>query len=340
MGRIMPLSISSSRSRAPAGRWRATWLFAILLGAGLVCGWELFLRTAGYQALLPDNELLWAYNRGKVRNGDVILVGASRIQSALNPSLLEQGLKRPVYMLAIPGTSAIPVVEEILASGFSNGLVIFDYIPRLLFDPDGQRAERVAPYLSALRKLKSPARQVEAELVLATHENLVFRRQALAPQQVTRAQLKGSGLILPHYEMGRDRFRKMDFSRLDQVEEAERLFRRIAAASPRPDSDSLRILNDRFTRIQERAEQQGVRLLLVKLPTSGKIRAFESKLYPRDQYWEHFAARTNAIHFEDYPSLRSIEPPDGSHLGREQAQQFTEAFVEVVKRSFPDIPVL
>ena len=129
----------------------------------------------------------------------------------------------------------------------------------------------------------------------------------------------------------------MDFSRVDvqrRLDTISRTIREEGGAAPKHVIDQIL---DRLERAAMKLESQGGRVVFVHLPHDGPVKMLEDQIYPRERYWDRLAARFAgaAIHYEDYPSLRSFTCPDGSHLDLRDAPAFTRALAKIVNE-LPD----
>ena len=70
------------------------------------------------------------------------------------------------------------------------------------------------------------------------------------------------------------------------------------------------------------------------MPTDGDVRKRERRLFPRSEFWDVFAAETDAatVHFEGHPALGRFHPPDGSHLDQRDTPAFSTALGEIIVR--------
>jgi hypothetical protein len=68
-----------------------------------------------------------------------------------------------------------------------------------------------------------------------------------------------------------------------------------------------------------------VPVVFLRTPSNGEYLAFEERAYPRAETWDVLlhATASPGIHFQDHPALQGGELPEGSHLSRHSAQQFT-----------------
>jgi hypothetical protein len=81
---------------------------------------------------------------------------------------------------------------------------------------------------------------------------------------------------------------------------------------------------------------RGVKVLFVRMPSSGAYLDYENNHFPRQRTWDALLAATGApgIYFEDYPELQGFYLPEWSHMTRPEAERFTAALCGVIRRDF------
>src|SRR5262249_15224895 len=74
-----------------------------------------------------------------------------------------------------------------------------------------------------------------------------------------------------------------------------------------------------------RLAARGCPVAFVRFPSTDETWELESRYFPKEKYWDCFAARSSAVtvHFRDAPSLAGTDCPDTSHLDFRDAEQFT-----------------
>ena len=75
--------------------------------------------------------------------------------------------------------------------------------------------------------------------------------------------------------------------------------------------------DDRVKRIQDR----GGKVVFVRFPSGEDFYRVTERFYPKQEYWDRFAALTSAQtwHFRDVEGLSNFPCPDGVHLGSRDA---------------------
>ena len=102
-----------------------------------VAAWEIYCRSLGYAPTLNDTGDLWAEARRRVEPESLVIVGDSRALFDLDLDLLEQGLGQRPVQLAQPGSTAYPVLADLINEKSFHGTIICSVVPRLFFAPPG-----------------------------------------------------------------------------------------------------------------------------------------------------------------------------------------------------------
>jgi hypothetical protein len=314
-----------------------TWLISLAAVLVLLAGWEMTLRGCGFRPSADDDAGLWVRNLRQVRDYDpraVVLIGASRSQLGLDPVVLGKALAnrlgdtRPVQ-LSIVGSSPMPVLEYFAAHEGFRGMVICDVTEHLFFSASSERERPPREYLAKAQELNG-FDLWQLELRDWLHSRLVCLNSEvclLAGQQLLR------GLVpRPYQHVRADRCRESSFD----PEAHRKVAARFLAAAQRAGQPFLQPELDRFLdRVEEqvaRIQGRGGRVVFVRLPSSGAIRAAEQRRLPRARYWDRLQKRTSGlcIHYEDHAPLRAFDCPDGSHLDHVDAVVFTQAFARIL----------
>ena len=79
----------------------------------------------------------------------------------------------------------------------------------------------------------------------------------------------------------------------------------------------------------EKLRARGGKIVFVRFPNSGELKALEERLSPRAQTWEPLLKTTNApgIYSEDFPELSSFNCPEWSHLSAGDSVEFSKRLV-------------
>ena len=79
----------------------------------------------------------------------------------------------------------------------------------------------------------------------------------------------------------------------------------------------------------DKLRSRGGKIVFVRFPNSGGLKALEDKLNPRARDWERILKDTNApgIYWEDHPELSTFVCPEWSHLSAGDSVEFSKRLV-------------
>ncbi|MEO6970426.1 MAG: hypothetical protein ABI217_05990 [Chthoniobacterales bacterium] len=348
----MPSSTSNFERVIPARPWRGITVSVVLLLAVAAVAWEIHCRSLGYGPTLNDSEDLWAKIRRQVEPESIVIIGDSRAIFDLDLDALEHGLGKRPLQLAQPGSCAYPVLHDFAKDTRFHGTIICSLVPRLFFAPP-----QAPPYGVAQKALQryhdqTYSRRVSLLLAMPLEENVAFLKQ----DDLTLGQLLDK-LPIPNrpYALAPPNFPPY-FATLDRERRA-RMIERCAQPgplqtrvktgwiplfSPPPPPTFIphdafiesmqRSTKDRFQAIKSdlgQLRERGAKIVFVRFPMSGELKALENKLTPRAAYWDRLLKETAApgIHFEDYPELAGFTCPEWSHLSAGDSVEFTKRLV-------------
>ena len=304
----MPSSTSNSNARLPGGPHGRILAAGLVLAVGLVVLHEGFVRTRGFIPSVTDDVQLWSLRRSEVGRddgGEIVLIGASRIQADINGDVFaEEFSGRKPKQLAIVGSSAIPVLEHFARDETFRGLIICDVMPIHFFTRGDWATGQGAAYVAYAKKDK-PWDLAATCLRVFLESQLALRAPHVSPSPATLLGLLGlRPLPRQHTVVDADRYTHID-RRPDEVplKDIEELARLTEQASPvsreRLDSD-LAAFDDAVLRIQARGGQ----VVFTVLPVSGFRRDAEERRFPRPEFWDRFAGGCTRS--------RSISPTTGA----------------------------
>lgn len=355
-------STSSSNERLPALPWPSMLGGALLLATLFVAAMELRLGARGYLATVVDSESLWLEQRERAAllgERALILVGGSRMQLDADLDLLRQRTGLEPVQLAIDGSSFRPVLAGLAADPDVRGTVVVDFSDHLLIQPqDGDAAHRwQKSYERAAGHRALPDfAWSERRLQQALRANLRSYADGAQPLTSLVSRILPSRPTPQYLVMRADRSRLADYTKVDmpgfyyarvlrnigqevpidagmtwaQLDQA--LQSRVAAVRPQAAGQAPYERASRELAQQARAiRARGGQVYFAMLPKSGLVRDLDERRYPREMFWDRFAAQAGAptAHYADVPAWRDLNCPDGSHLDRRQRAAFTAALVEV-----------
>jgi len=353
----VPSSISSSSRRLPQGDWLSALAAALVILALVICGMEFRLAARGFQPTTVDSQRLWVEQRARASalgENALILLGNSRMQLDLDTATVRSQTPLVPVQLAIDGSSYMPILAGLARDPSIRGTVLIQYsgAPTAAGKTRDLADEMQAAYEDNPR---FPLRFATSEAYLTDALHSRLRSYADGTRPVTALLKRILALYpTPQYLITLpDRSRAADYSKLTmpdtyfrrvirnlgqdvQIEPGvnyrdldQQLRLRIAALAPMSDvgfDQNVARMNAMVNAIQRR----GGRVIFAVFPTSGLVKATDDARYPRERFWNRFAASTSAttLNFEDVPALRDFTCPDGSHLDMRDKAPFTNALIK------------
>ena len=334
----------------PDQPWGKILLGALVLLALLVAGWEWYWRSYGVKPGIRNTYGLWAIQRQRIDAGSAgatVLVGASRVYYDMQLPVWERlDGQRPIQ-LSYEGTSPLTFLEDLAADPKFVGRVLVGVEPNLFFSGYEYRGGAVR-----YTRKESPSEYLGQQLSMHLIEPyLAFDDPDFALKTVLARQpwpeRPGRHVYLEPRKLGYHEVDRNSYvwDKVTDDPEYTELWRRIwrEGFQPSPDdptaAESLKTEKDqiaRAARVVAKLQARGVKVLFVRMPSSGEFLAYENRDFPRARTWTALLATTGApgIHFEDYPELQGYILPDWSHMTHPEAERFTAALYGVVMRDF------
>jgi hypothetical protein len=313
---------------------RKSWLLALGLVVVATGAWELVLRDAGFDPEYADNRALWLSARHQLSQMDqsaIALVGASRMQRAIDVDTLSQELERPVVQLAVEGTSAIPMLENLAADPRFRGAVIYSVAPAFSFSrrlsklDAGKQADWATNYVD-----QSRSRRMEQELRLFAQGLFAFRSADAAIGNVA-SEFQKSGRLAGFDKKTTQRNRQVSMHLKDSDPIVLAAFYRKNSA-PYEQKGFGELLYYVSTLV-DILQAKGCPVFIVRLPTGDAVLELEKELFSKERFWDLMQQKVAAqfIHFEDYPELAGFVSADGSHVAADSTEEFTRNLASVLR---------
>jgi hypothetical protein len=297
--------------------------------------WEVYWRAQGFHPEVKGVDEAWILNMYQVPTASTVVLGTSRIRSALDPDAFRRtfGGDKPLN-LALPGSSPIPVMEYLADSTRFDGLLIVELMPLYAFEASQTSAQQVTDLLAQYRRDRvSPARLSENWLRVHLLRHVLFREPQLLPERFVLSAIAGKK---PEPVIGRTRpdgFAPRDQRSLLRTKRwapgegfLDHDFGWFNAVKA-PDDSAFLAIAGRINRSADRIMARGGKVVLLYMPGCGERLRIENRIYPRARYWDRLAQATHAVAIatEDYPALSGFECYDGSHLDATDAPKFAAA---------------
>ena len=320
--------------RQPWGRIALGVTLTLVLG---VTALEVNARRIGLHAGDIDNsEVEWVKERARSEGAAVAIVGDSRILFDTNLARFEAltGV-RPVQ-LAIHGTSALTLLEDVAENPNFHGLLIVGMADTMFFQPfDGYGG-----YVRRRNDFKSPSGRIGIEI-----DHMLQRRLAFLDSNYRLSVL--AHRLDPNYRAGVEG-PKDDIWKIQEVGERRQtwMWDRIERPGPlqaharwawKGFKEKFPFTPQLIAKGQARAKKavdairaRGGEVVFVRPPSGPQLRVNEEAQVPKAKGWDVLLRNTHSVgvHFEDLPaSVQGLTLPEYSHLTRACATVFTDAYV-------------
>ncbi len=320
------------------GLWPSHWLTALAILIAVVGGWEVFWRVHDFEPTLSDDPALWARTRERANErarDAVVLVGSSRMQMDIQqePFARATGWAEPLQLALVRGPSA-PVLEHLAEDERFVGVAIVEINPVLFFAHTPNIDRMLEEHIATFESL-TPGARFEQRLAMVFQSHFLTRLPDLGYEPLKRAWKHGR-YPLPSYNatVSEDRFRAGDYLKIPNLRNANAANARLMRSTtprvltPYQLAERLREVDGHVRAIRVR----GGDVIFVHLPSSLHVLEYEKRWWKRADTWDELVEATDAwtVHYLDHPTLRSFDPPDGDHLGRNAAEFFSERFGDVL----------
>jgi hypothetical protein len=332
----------------PNQPWRTMSLVVLVLVVLLSSLWEWKMRSL---ELVPGDVSNtfdpWAAQRRQIDKRDVpvVILGDSRIlfDSDLDHIAQLTGV-RPLQ-LALPGSSGLPILEDIANDSHFKGLVIAGMAETAYFDTR-YSVKRPTEALE-LSRWESPSKRASYQIQLVISKALAMLDDDYQLSTLVfhldpnwRRGVRG-----PYHDVW-----KLSVMNADgqtwlwrRIEHDQRLSTHARTVwhelfPPFPISD--KNINEILVRTKvavDKIRARGGDVVFVRPPSAPELRAVEDKHIPRARGWDPLLAYTHAkgIHGDDLPAAQNLTLPEESHLTRACATVFTDAYIRVVAQQTP-----
>lgn len=326
-------------------------IIALVLSLASLTVWEIYWRSQGKYPDINDDKELWAVQRAKLKTmdqSDFVIVGSSRVLFGIQLDVWENETGRRPLMLAIPGSSPLPVFRDIVENTDFTGTVVVGVTEGLFFSttfpqaPPWKRAQsKVDHYYS-----RTYAQRLNHWSGLPLEKNFAFvsiseeqwyddidLRSLLRRIRIgnrTGANPKPPFSNFSHVEVDRNvRMSEKTATDTAFANSIIRVWKFFGENAPPPDKKSTMAF---FLDDAAKFRARGGNLILVRFPSSGGLRAAENMLFPRNEFWDDlvFQSKAKGYHFEDYDQLNRFECPEWSHLSAPDAKIFTQELSRIL----------
>jgi hypothetical protein len=338
----------------PEQPWGRILVGALLLAVLLFGSWEAYWRSYGVRPSVANTLGLWAIQRRRIDAGAgdaTVLLGASRMYFDMQLPVWERLDGRRPIQLSFEGTSPLAAVEDLAADPNFKGRLLIAVEPELFFSGYQYRGGAIT-----YARKESPSQRIGQWLSMHFIEPyLAFDDPDFALQTVLARQpwpkrpgRKWSVRVrkLANTEADRNTYLWSKVATdLNYRELARNIWRQDFKPSPDDPSpkEAMRSEQEQIERAAKatvKLAAHGVKVLFVRMPSTGEYLAYENRIFPRASSWNALLTATGVpgIHFEDYPELRpdvqGYYLPEWSHMTRADGERFTTALYRIIERDF------
>lgn len=313
----MPSSISNFERVIPEKPWRGITVSVVMALAVSTAAWEIYFRSLGYAPSLNDTGDLWTEVRRRVEPESLVIVGDSRALFDSDLDELEKGLGRRPIQLAQPGSTAFPVLTDLTNDQSFHGTIICSVVPRLFFAPPGSppmnRSEksvrRAHTQTLAQRASHDLGIYLEEWFACMKQEDLTLGALLEELPIPDRSGIPPPRKLPPYFaSLTRERRARM----VEQCAQPGKLQERVKHGwiplwtPPSPPSYIPKevfsakmhaAFEARFAdtkALVEKLRARGGKIVFVRFPLSGDLKALEDRDTPRTKTWDRLLKETGA----------------------------------------------
>jgi hypothetical protein len=358
----MHSSTSNFERVIPDLPWRGITVSVVMTLVIATLVWEIYCRSLGYGPSLNDTGDLWTEVRRRVEPESLVIVGDSRPLFDSDLDELEKGLGRRPIQLAQPGSTAYPVLADLINDQRFHGTIICSVTPRLFFAPPGSPPMNRGEKAVRRAHTQTYAQRAGHDLGIYLEEWFACMKQDDLTLGALLEQLpipnRPSAQVpppLPPYfsSLNRERRARMIEQCAQPGELQDRVkhrWARLFTPPPPPrfipkevfGAKMKAAFESRFTdtkALVEKLRARGGKIVFVRYPVSGDLKKLEDQSTPRAATWDRLLKETAApgIYFEDFPELAGFSCPEWSHLSAGDSVEFTKRLVPHLREAFGEM---
>jgi hypothetical protein len=333
----------------PLQPWGAIFIATMVMTLVVIALWEWRMRSLELSpGDLGDGASAWAEQRHRVDAGDVpvAILGDSRILFDTDLDRFEKLTGVRPLQLAMPGTNARPILEDLAADPHFAGVAIVGITDVSYFRTElGRFSDALKTY-----HFESPARRVSFLIYRRLARVLGFLDddyrlsklvQRLDPD--LRAGVQGPYDDVWKIWVNADDRQTSLWPRIEhdpRLREHARLAWRWGSFAGDPvKPDIIKMTLDATRTSVAAIRARGGDVVFVRPPSAPELRVREERRLPRALGWDALlkTADVRGIHFDDEPAMQGLVIPEYSHLSRACATVFTDAYVRRLTQFVPRI---
>jgi len=322
-------------------------LLIVLVFIGL---WEAYWRSEDYGPGFENTKDLWSLQRAKVgTNGsdETVIIGSSRILFDFDLDMWQQLFPGPRPIdLAVVGTCPLPVLHDLAEDPSFTGTLICGVTEAIFFIPaPAPPAAQTVEWVKYYHHWSPSARaslyfSVPLESGFASLNKEDLSLDKLLRRWIPLNNRPGTRVFPPYppyFASIEWDWRNKMWSRMETDPVLQRRVQQIwlplFGVAPPFGGDGLTALIGSIREDVETIRARGGHVVFVRFPSTGELREYERRMWPREAFWERLLDVTGApgIHFEDHEELMEFNCPEWSHLTRSDAVSFTRRLARIYR---------
>ena len=331
------------------------WVFAFFGAIALVsCSvilLETYWRGQGFVPTFNDDKILWANKRKDVYvppSEATVFIGGSRIKFDLDVPTWEKLTGEKAIQLAIVGTPGRLVLRDLANDQNFKGKVIIDVAEGQFFSlPDSAQRDRFAREALEYYYEETPAQSASASINYLLESKLVLLEEGKfgLSSLLDKLNISNRPGVMPRpYTFTPREFGVSNFNRQSwltpmfladtALQKKQKAFWTLGIKRASPiKGDTLHAFLEQTKKAIDKIRARGVEVVFVRPPSDGPYTEMETRLYPREKYWDYLLEYTNTpgIHYADYPATARLICAEWSHLTLDDAAIYTAELVKILQ---------
>lgn len=324
-------------------QWLMTWVLSVSLLVILMTSYERFLQARGFTPSVDVTADLWSWQRAQLHQPEVIaLLGASRIQLAIDPGVLSEQLNgRPVVPLPVSGQYPLRTLQSLAADEQFTGTVIVSFVAQML---EPQYAGMQAAF----------NQNHEQGVGVVRHWNARFKAWLQSEWRFLHPLLRWPDLLPYLWQNHRfpdafylsihaDTTASADFTKVNNEILRNRFLKDKQLnyqQNPPMDDDRWSTAITAMAEHIRAIENRGGAVVVIRFPVGPGHWRLDEHYYPRERYWDVLQKQVpelKGLHLMDEGVFTSHRFPDSSHLDQRDKPAFTQDLAQLLKSRWPAV---
>jgi hypothetical protein len=327
-------------------------ILAIVMIVSFFAAIEFHWRSLDFTPTHNDDKYLWALKRPeayKAKEQATVFIGGSRIKFDLDIPTWEKLTGDEVVQLALVGTPARPVLNDLANDPNFKGKLIIDVTEAQFFTLDSMRRESSARDAIEAYHHATPAQKASTLLNFGLESQLVFLEEGKFSMNSLLKDIplpnRPGVRAFPNFpkDFGMTTGERQTFMTKKFLEDTvlQKIQRGMWSGIVLSNIDkvtlegkNLEAFLAHIKKAIDKIKARGGSVVFVRPPSSGPFLEAEKKYYPREKYWDVLLKFTNTqgVHFADYAAIANLDCPEWSHLSSKDAITFTETLVAALQQ--------